>query len=445
MSEHVLDWVQIILLVLILISVNVKGSLWKTIRLISKRTIVVTIHFFSRFVPKKKNLVVFGAENGKGFRGNPKYIFLEMVKDPNLQCVWISRSSEVVQDLTSKGYMAYRHHSLKGIYYQLRAKLIIHSHAINDDFSKSFLGGAISYNTWHGVGLKKVWGANKKTFTYKILHHKSRIKRFFGKFVVRTNQAKVNYVVSTSPRVSSYYPETFLVPKEHVLELGQVRNDVFFKETEEDFEIPEWIRNGKIITYMPTHRKFGKLETDINTVFDFEKLNEFCERTGFIFLVKRHMYSSGHVPTIYKNIIDISHENYDPQLLLKYTDILITDYSSCYTDYLLLDRPVLFYCYDLSMYLQKSNDMYFNYYDVTPGPKVKEFSELLTELERAIENPALFAKERERVLNIFYSKENQGEVLQKQVNYIYENLLRMPTTKDVSKETQLPTGHAKSI
>ena len=422
MNGKLIDYIQIILLLLILLSVNHKPL--KKLKLIAKRALVVSLHFCSRAIPKKRNLIVFGGENGRGFRGNTKYLFLEMRKKPQLDCVWISKNDQVVAQLNQQGYQAYKHHSPKGVYYQLRAKLVIHSHSINDDFSKSFLGGAISYNTWHGVGLKKVWGANKKTFSYKILHEKSWLKRYFGTFVVKTNQAKTNYVVSTSEAVSSYYPETFLVPESHVLQLGQVRNDVFFKETEEDLLIPEWIRQRKVIMYMPTHRNFGKLETDINLVFDFQKLNQLCAEKGYIFLVKRHMYSSGQVPSIYENIIDISEEDYDPQLLLKYSDILLTDYSSCYTDYLLLDRPVLFYSYDLTLYLQKSNQMYFNYFDVTPGPKVNDFSNLLKELKGAMEDPTSYKEDRERVLNIFYAKENQGEVLQKQVHYIEEHLLK---------------------
>ncbi|CAM4162179.1 CDP-glycerol glycerophosphotransferase family protein [Lederbergia lenta] len=423
MNGKQLDLLHTILLILILISVN--RPLLKKCRLIGKRTLVVTVHFLSRLVPKSSKLVVFGGENGQGFRGNTKYLFLEMVKNPNIKCVWISRNNKVVDLLTKQGYLAYKHHSFKGIYHQLRAKVVIHSHSINDDFSKSFLGGAISINTWHGVGLKKVWGANKNTFSYKVLHDKSAIKRFFGTFVVKTNQAKVSYVISTSSAVTSYYPETFLVSKKNVLQLGQVRNDVFFKDTEEDLAIPDWIRNEKIIMYMPTHRNFGKLETDINLVFDFQKLNDLCAKTGHKFLVKRHMYSSGQVPTTYEHIIDISDESYDPQLLLKYTDILVTDYSSCYTDYLLLDRPVLFYSYDLNLYLKKSNEMYFNYFDVTPGPKVNDFSGFIQELEKSMEQPSQYEKERKRVLDIFYSEDNQKEVLEKQVDYIYSEILKL--------------------
>ncbi|WP_062351672.1 CDP-glycerol glycerophosphotransferase family protein [Bacillus kwashiorkori] len=421
MSSYQLEILQLVILLIILYLVI--QPKFKRIALLTRRAFSITVYNFSKLIPKQKNLIVFGGENGQGFRGNTKYIFLEMAKDENLRCVWIAKNSAVVKQIRELGFESYHCSSRKGQWLQLRAKIVIHSHSINDDFNKSLLGGAISYLTWHGVGLKKVWGANKSTFSYKILNEATGLNKFFGKMVVKTNQAKLNYVVSTSERVSSYYPETFLVPKENVIEMGQVRNDVFFKTTEEDLEIPEWIRNDKIILYMPTHRKFGKLETDINLIINFPKLDEFCERHGYKFVVKRHMYSNGEVPSIYKNIIDISGETYDPQLLLKYTDILLTDYSSCYTDYLLLNRPVLFFCYDLELYLQKSNEMYFNYFDVTPGPKSFNFEDLLKRLEITMENPQEYEKERERVLNIFYSKDNQREVLPKQLNFIYRELL----------------------
>lgn len=425
-NQQLLNIIQIILLVMILLSVNKNFSKCK---LLLKRFIVVCIYYASKLFPKSEKIIVFGAENGMGFRGNPKYLFLEMTKNPEYRCIWISKSGKVVKELTDRGYTAYKHNSLKGIYYQLRTKLVIHSHSINDDFYKVFLGGAISYLTWHGVGLKKVWGAHSKTFSYKILHHPSFIRRFFGKFVIKTNSAKINYVVSTSPRVSSYYPETFLVDKENVIELGQVRNDIFFQTSEEDDKIPDYIKKNKVILYMPTHRNFGKLDKPINLVFDFEKLDKFCEKMGYIFIVKRHMYSSGSISKKYKHIIDVSDKSYDPQFLLKYADLLVTDYSSCYTDYLLLDRPVVFYCYDLEMYLQKSNEMYFDYFDVTPGPKPSTFQDFLQSLQDMIEDPAIYREERERVLNVFYSKENQEMVLEKQVNYIHNHILKGSKTK----------------
>jgi len=423
MSEYYLEITFTIFLVLILLCLNKR--LWQNFCLIGKQIVVIIIHACSKLVPKSKNLIVFGGENGKGFRGNTKYIFLEMAKDPRLNCIWITKNPSVVKNLRERGYKAYMASSKKGILYQLRAKVIVHSHSVNDDFIKPLVGGAISFNAWHGVPIKKVWAANKNSFSYKIVNLKKGFRKFFGMMFIRTNQAKVNYVVSTSPTFTAIYPDTFLVSKENILELGQARNDVFFKETEEDKEIPEWIRNGKIITYMPTHRNFGKKDKDINSLIDFHRLNELCEKTGYKFLVKRHMYSKGETPKTFSNIIDISSEPYDPQMILKYTDILITDYSSAYADYLLLDRPVMFFCYDLNEYLSKSNGLYFNYFDVAPGPRAFTFEQFISGLKEVINNPESYREDRKRVLDMFYSKENQKPVTQKQVDFIYKHLLKM--------------------
>ncbi|MFD1426146.1 CDP-glycerol glycerophosphotransferase (TagB/SpsB family) [Kroppenstedtia sanguinis] len=426
-----------VLLLIILIGVyrGILVKLFKLSKLFTRRLIGVIIYNVARIFPRNSHLVVFGAEGGNGFRGNPKYLFLQIQQDPRLRCVWVLKNPQAVKQVRDLGYEAYTCHSRKGIRYQLRAKYFIHSHSIHDDFNRYFLGGAVSVNTWHGVGLKKVWGANKNTFTYKALHDPNPIMRFLKSFVVTTQNAGESYMISTSPKVSSYYPETFLVPKENILELGQARNDVFFQQTDADETIPEWIRNHKIITYMPTHRNFGKMDKNINRVMNLDRINSFCEKTGYKFVIKRHMFSTGEVSRSLNHVIDISQESIDPQLLLKYTDILVTDYSSCYTDYLLLDRPVIFYSYDLDEYLSKSNEMYHNYWDVTPGPKTEDFSSFMQALENAVKAPEQYRQERKRVLDLFYSKENQQPVTEKQVDYIIRNIFKM---KPVPREGESP-------
>ena len=417
-----LEIVQLIILVLLVFALYdqiIKGfrKRFKTLQ----RLVTVLIYNLLRIVPRSKKIIIFGSENGNAFRGNPKYLFYELRKIEGMRCIWIFKNNQAVQDVRRQGYEGYHYMSWKGIYFQLRAKNILHSHSINDDFNKVLLGGAISVNTWHGVGLKKVWGANSKTYSYKALHEKNKIKRFFKMLMARTSHAKVNYIISTSPTVSSYYPETFLVKPENVLEVGQARNDVFFRDFYDESNIPEYFKREKIILYMPTFRKSKEGTTNTDEIFNLEHINGICGRYGYKFVIKKHMYdeSVGNITGL-DHIVDISKCNYDSQLLLKYADVLITDYSSCYTDYLLLNRPVLFYCYDYETYLASEREMYFNYDEVTPGPKAKSLEELLCELEKTLSGNDGYQSERERVLNIFYSKANQKPVVEKQVKKILE-------------------------
>lgn len=112
----------------------------------------------------------------------------------------------------------------------------------------------------------------------------------------------------------------------------------------------------------------------------------------------------------YENIIDITKEIYDSQLLLKYAEILITDYSSCYIDYLLLNRPIIFYNFDYKNYIMNDREMYFEYSKVTPGEKVINYLELEHEILNLISKKDIYKEERERVKSIFYSIENQRSV-----------------------------------
>ena len=113
----------------------------------------------------------------------------------------------------------------------------------------------------------------------------------------------------------------------------------------------------------------------------------------------------------YPHIIDITREDIDTQILTIESKALITDYSSIYIDYLLLDRPILFYCYDYKHYLEKDREMYFEYEDVTPGEKAENFDELFEQIKGVIENGGDYGrKDRERVKNMFYCKAGQGPV-----------------------------------
>ena len=68
--------------------------------------------------------------------------------------------------------------------------------------------------------------------------------------------------------------------------------------------------------------------------------------------------------------------------------MLITDYSGIFFDFLLLEKPIIFYCYDYYKYLKKDRELYFHYLDkdITPGPKVYEYTilkkEILSNLKR---------------------------------------------------------------
>lgn len=423
----------LLLVVLCLLHIErIKKMVWKqiaVIRIFLKRMLHGALFYLLWLVPRKKDLVVFGADNGSAFAGNPKYLFQEAQKHPSIRPVWITKNSEVCQRMMEHGYAVYMSSSWKGIWTQLRAGILIHSHSIIEDFCYLFVGGATSINCWHGVGLKRSWFRNQNAFSGKWMNSAPSLRRSYHLWWARSNMARRNYVIGTSEEVTAYYPDTFQVEPDHVLNLGQARNDLFYDDSLEDGELPDCFQNGKIIVYMPTHRNYGvsrggKAEK-IGENIDFEKLSGILRKYGYTFVIKQHRWNTqAGRHSKYGNIIDISKQNYnlDTQMILKYTDILITDYSSCYTDFLLLDRPVVFYCYDLDKYLDRW-ELNFDYDYVTPGPKVFNSDELIDALEKLMQGQDGYEAERQRVKRVFYSPENQGPAAQKQMDYILENII----------------------
>ncbi|MBC8146997.1 MAG: CDP-glycerol glycerophosphotransferase family protein [Bacteroidetes bacterium] len=321
--------------------------------------------------------------------------------------------------------------SKEGKKLQMKASTAICSYGAFTDFFGKNLGGAKVVNTWHGVGLKKVNFAYWKSSNYKRYYQKKILLRIINRLILKLGNFKKYYLFSTSPTVSSYYPETFHVKPKHVIELGQARNDVFYRnELVDTNKLPDMLTGGKtIITYMPTHRDDGKVALDIESLMNLQELNDICEKENCIFLIKTHFYASDLTIKNSPHIINFGSSQIDPQVLLKYTNILITDYSSCYTDFLLLDRPIVFFCYDYDTYVTSDRDMYYPYDQVTPGAKCRTYEELKTSLIDILSGRDTYSEERKRVLDVFYSPQTRGPVIDKQWNFIKSHVMRLKSGK----------------
>lgn len=382
----------------------------------------ILITYLSMLSLRSRKIYVFGAWYGEKFSDNSKYLFLEAIKDKSITSVWITKNKGIYIFMKKFGFKVYMYNSLKGVYYQLKASVYF-TCVSRKDINALLIGNATRINLWHGVGLKKILSDNKINKTKKgnginafIRKIKKNVKRF---------PYRKEYILSTSDTMSKIFSGAFRRNIEKIWQLGQPRNDIFFDDTLEleSFSIKE--PGKKLILYMPTHRNEGKTSMFLESILDLRLLNEFCRENNVLFVIKKHFYHSTEKENLnsYTNVKDITQTEYDSQQLLKHTDILITDYSSCYVDYLLLDRPVIFYNYDHESYVLNDRDLYFDYNTTTPGEKVKNFKELYTALEKVlIEGIDPFAEYRQFVKNIFYSEDNQKKVGKKILEYVKENL-----------------------
>ncbi|MCP4220690.1 MAG: hypothetical protein GY765_39045, partial [bacterium] len=90
------------------------------------------------------------------------------------------------------------------------------------------------------------------------------------------------------------------------------------------------------------------------------------------------------VPEETRRHISFLYDLKDIYPFLPLADLLITDYSSIYFDYLLLDRPIVFFPYDLETYINEERGLIFEYDRLTPGPHCFSREELEKEVFTAL-------------------------------------------------------------
>lgn len=178
----------------------------------------------------------------------------------------------------------------------------------------------------------------------------------------------------------------------------------------------------KKIFLFPTYRS-RKDSKDGNynysNIFGFRKFNykdfdKFLEKNEIKLFLKLHPNDEkeeiGKINKLkLNNLFVITEENLSAKDIdlyetLNSCDLLITDYSSIYFDYLILNRPIIFNPVDITEY-SETRGFLLNPYDFwTPGPKVYTQEELETEIIRCISDNKIFSEERKLIRDMFYEK-----------------------------------------
>lgn len=360
--------------------------------------LLLPVYWLSFLFPRNKKIWLFGSTFGRRFADNPRYLYLyvsQHKEELGLRPIWISHNEDVVQMLNSKGYEAYMYHSLKGIWFALRGKVYLFDNYSKDiNFWQS--GGAMKVNLWHGIPLKKI--QNDNIFD-KFRHPKNLWEKI--KNIPRniSDEKSNHYVLTTSENLTKIFSSAFKTknvlvseyPRNQVLISDDIKNVYLDEEKKDRKKIISFLnkkndgKNKKMIFYMPT---FRESETLFFKHFDKNHFQKFLAENNLLFCIKLHPKSK--LNEEFKNIqsenIMVINKDADPYVFLKLADVLITDYSSIYFDYLLLDRPIIFFAYDLKEYLSDSREMYFDYDEFTPGEKVRNYQGLKNSIVKIIEN-----------------------------------------------------------
>ena len=359
-------------------------------------TLNIPLYLISLLIPKNNKLWVFGGWFGEKYSDNTKYLFEYINKnEPRIKAIWLTKNSNVIQLIRKKGFKAFHAYSIHGYLYSAFAGVGIVNQGIID--INRFIPPSIIVNLWHGIPLKKIMYddiINGKADKYK------SIKKLIFPFMRYPEDTKM--MIACSEEDQYRFSTAFKIPREDVKITGYPRNDALFSRC----------RNDKIyqIIYMPTHRKEGK-DNILPMLLDYiNEMSNNIRDSSFRIDVKLHFYHLNEIKSAkqditqfpYVNIIDDDTIRGDIYCILNRYDILITDYSSIYFDFLLTDKPIIFFPFDYEEYISRDRELYYKYDLVTPGPKCRSWVEVVEWIMKFKDNPMLYAKERKRIKDMFH-------------------------------------------
>lgn len=331
-----------------------------------KKLLMDHVYPFFTKLPQKKKMIMFEAYWGRSYSCNPKAMY-EYINDnyPDYKCIWSLNNP--YENIKGKGIKV-RRNSWRYYYYLARSKYFVNNANWSNDYIKR--DTSVEIQTLHGTFLKTM-GLD----VADEVNTKEQLEGF------RKRHGRWDYLISPSSFMTTTAKRVFEFNKE-MLEFGFPRNDLlvnadqhkdYADKLKDELNIP---KDKKVILYAPTYRNKSGFNFELDIKEMKEKLSD-----DYVLLVRLHYFVAKDLDLDGVEDFVINVCNYpDVQELLLLTDVLITDYSSIMFDYANLNRPMLFFTYDLEYYRDVLRGMYLDFENEAPGKLCKKTDELIDSL-----------------------------------------------------------------
>ena len=394
-----------------------------------KRTAKSIIRYWrNTFKPKDNSVWVFSGFKKKSYLDNTKYLYEYVVKNhPEIQAYWVTNDDSLVSELNSQSMPVVKMNSKEG------RELIAHAGVgFTDHFRMSDFNAMDGLNDrlkivqlWHGVGLKAIGDLGNTDvpgvrfsddilasptdgFVRKIIKH----IRYFIYAPHRELFEHYYALVCPGEERILQIADPWHIPHDACLIAGHPRNELL--HTTNPSKHP-----CKII-YAPTYRwnvrcekRMIKMLTDAAPA-----IQGHMEKIDGALTVRLHP----HTWRDYKYALKQLADKYDRILLDEEKDvysnlgeysILISDYSSIAYDFVLVDRPVVFFAFDLDDFTEQECKLNYDYESYSPGFHTSTWQETLDAIETYINDPSVHSEWRSDVRSEFYdmrcNDENNSE------------------------------------
>ena len=365
------------------LSSRVRESWWKVPR--ARR---LEVYAFWRSRPVDPNQVLYESFGGNGALCNPEAIFRGLRADPDfahLTHVWVLSNTHdnaaFVAEFAGERNVRFVRPATSGYYRALATSgYLINNATFPTEFSKR--AGQTYLNTWHGTPLKRMG--------YDIGDAAWRVANVIRNFLA------ADFLLTTGPYMTErLYEQAHLlhnIYRGRVIDEGYPRIDHQFADADQVHATRARLEDAglhlgerKVVLYAPTWKgkSFNDPHDDAKLLLArVTELEERLDPSRFVVLLKTHQivhkYAAGR-PEFAGRLVP---NEIPANSVLAATDILVTDYSSIFFDFLATGRPIAFLTPDIDDYAGYRG-LYIEPGD-WPGPVTTTVEELANALNAII-------------------------------------------------------------
>lgn len=391
-----------------------------------KRAARYEIHSYWRRQPIVPDTVLYESFSGNGMLCNPEAIFRRLLASPDmshLRHIWVlsdlDQYRSTMAEFAGRPDVNFVRYGSPAYFRALATSTyLVNNATFPPDFSKR--SGQVYLNTWHGTPLKRMG--------YDIedgaLATANIIRNFVAAdYLLAANPFMADQMYETAYKLKNIYRGT-------IVEEGYPRID---RQRLDDAELAQvrarLVESGiplgdrKVILYAPTWKgtNFSQPTDDIDELLTHvAAIENRIDTSRYALLLKTHqvVHALAHTRPELKRML-VPNE-LPTNTILGATDILVTDYSSIFIDFLETGRPIAFFTPDLAEYAD-SRGLYFEPGD-WPGPvcaSTHELADALNEIAAGGDSVPADRRERYERMQGLFSAFEDGEASARVVDIVF--------------------------
>ena len=374
-----------------------------------------------------EKVVVFQAFKGQKYACSPKAIYEEMLEDERFRdytFVWLFKNPDEFRFLKENRNTKIMKYGSKNCEKLLsKAKYWIFNFRAPEWWLPK--KDQVYVQCWHGTPLKRL-GFDLENSDNAM----NSTKEIRKKYISDTKRFK--YFLSpcafSSEKFISAWNMKAYGKEDSIIELGYPRNDYLSNYKKEEIsqirkKLGLECTEKKILLYAPTWRD-NQHQSGVGYVYenpvDFDYLKEQLGEEYIILFRAHYLVASLFDFEKYKGFVyDVSQYD-DINELYVVSDLLATDYSSVFFDYAILERPMIFYMYDLADYRDNVRGFYLDLSEL-PGPIVEndiDFVQAVKAVDKTDVNNDI------KVFNQRFNSYNDGKAARRVIAKLFDVSVR---------------------